>query len=959
MAPVERFLQRLGLGDLQGLTVAGSKEIPAQEARYACISGLPEPLPSVLGKMGLNRLYTHQARAIDLIRSGRSVVTATPTASGKSLIYNLPVLESILLDHSSRALYLFPLKALTRDQLSGLQEIGCNLKSTITLQCQVYDGDTEPQTRARIRGSPPHIILTNPDMLHRSFLPYHRSWKKFFSRLKYIIVDEVHTYRGVMGSNMAWVFRRLKRVCNYYGQEPVFIFSSATIGNPGDLCNSLTGTEPEAVLEGGAPGGIKHFLLLDPELNGAARAAIMLLKNALELGLRTIVYTQSRKMTELIAIWAAQSSGEFREYISAYRAGFLPEQRREIEQKLASGELLAVVSTSALELGIDIGHLDLCLLVGYPGSIMSTMQRGGRVGRSKRESAIILIAHEDALDQYFIRNPEEFFRLKPENAVINPDNPIIMRRHILCAASELPLKSNEKMLDMEVKKCIQLLEKEGEILSRADLEYFYARTKYPHKDVDLRGAGQNYNIFDHGTGEYLGEVDGIRVFKEAHPGAVYLHLGQTYVVENLDTAGLAVYVRKVRVDYYTRPISEKQTRIVETWRCKSTPAGDLYLGRLKVTEQISAYEKRLVRGQSRMGVVPLDLPAVVFETQGIWFTVDDSIRLGVEEKKLHFMGGLHALEHGIIGCMPMIVLTDRNDLGGIATPCHDQLQKGAVFIYDGTPGGVGLCRQAFELAEELLSRAAKVILSCSCENGCPACIHSPKCGSGNRPLDKDAAGHLLKVLVSGNFGPAKDHGAKDLMESKKKNADLEMEIIRPRENSGHFAVMDIETRYSAQEVGGWHNCHQMGVSCAVVYNSEKDDFLAFTQEQIQELAHFLKSFRLIVGFNIIRFDYRVLQGQADFDFQSLPTVDILHRVESRLGHRLSLDHLARHTLGVNKTANGLLALKWWKEGKMDKIINYCRQDVAITRDLYLFGRDRGYLIYQNKARHKVRLPVKW
>ncbi len=959
MPSVTNFLQQLGQGDLQGLNVVSRQEIPAQKAQYEDIEDLPRPLVQALEQMGIQSLYTHQARAISLVRSGKSVVTATPTASGKSLIYNLPVLESVVHDPSTRALYLFPLKALTRDQLSGLEEFKSHLEQKVPVDFAVYDGDTDYQSRARIRKKPPHIVLTNPDMLHLSFLPYHRSWESFFSCLKYVVVDEVHTYRGVMGSNMAWVFKRLKRICARYGNEPVFIFSSATIGNPGELSQILTDTRPEVIQQGGAPAGKKHFLLVDPELSGAAQAVIKLLQKALEEGLRTIIYTQSRKMTELIAMWASQRAGEYKKRISSYRAGFLPEQRREIEQKLASGELLAVVSTSALELGIDIGHLDLCLLVGYPGSIMATIQRGGRVGRSLRDSAIILVGHEDALDQYFLRNPEEFFRMEPERAVINPANPQIMRKHLVCCAAELPLGSREEMQDPEIQKCISSLQASGEIIGSADGGFYYSRSKYPHKEVDLRGTGQHYDIFDYSTGEYLGEVDGVRAFKETHPGAVYLHMGNTYVVEDLDTETFSVYVSKSRVSYYTRPITEKVTEIVEVESCGTTGAGEVYLGRLKVTEQVTAYEKKLVRGQARIGLVPLDLPPLVFETQGMWFTVNEELRREVENNKMHFMGGLHALEHCLIGCMPLIILTDRNDLGGIATPNHQQLGKGAVFIFDGTPGGIGLCKQGFELVDRLAAKAGQVIDSCSCENGCPGCLHSPKCGSGNRPLDKDAATYLLSVLGKENSQRLNENNIPEIHPSRNGDMPSQSASFGDEAKTETYAVLDIETRLSAQEVGGWQNCHRMGVSCAVVYDSRQKDFLTFTQEQAEELGSFLQEFPLVVGFNLFKFDYRVLRGLVDFDFHSLPTLDILRKVESRLGFRLSLDHLAKYTLGVNKSGNGLMALEWWKQGEMDKIIRYCRQDVEITRDLYLFGRDRGYVLFQNKAGKQVKLPVKW
>jgi len=743
--PIYNYIREISGDASLGLSIVCHKEIPPLEGSYRQLDNLPDSLARALRKTGIDVLYSHQAEALSLVRSGQSAVVSTPTASGKSLIYNLPVFESILQDPGTRALYLFPLKALTQDQHLSIKELSAGMGSGgQNVTSAIYDGDTDQTLRSSIRANPPRIILTNPDMLHRSFLPYHRSWKKFFRGLKYIVVDEVHTYRGVMGSNMAWVFRRLNRICSYYGQNPVFIFSSATIRNPESLSAGLTGLEPGSITSSGAPRGKKHFLLIDPIMHGAAGAAINLLHKALQKGLRTIVYTQSRKMTELIAMWCAEKSGPYKKRISAYRAGFLPEQRREIEAGLSSGDLLAVVTTSALELGIDIGHLDLCLLVGYPGSIMATWQRAGRVGRSGRDSVVALIGHEDALDQYFLRHPEEFFSSEPESAVINPYNPSIMAKHLVCAASELPLRGQEQFLGSEAIKAVSSLEKQGRLICSGNGDYYYTREQYPHKDVDLRGSGRNFSIFEHLTGEYLGEIDQVRVFHETHPGAVYLHMGRKYLVQELSLETSSVYVAETKVNYYTKACTRKVTEIMETFDTGTTGAGEVCSGRLKVTQEVVAYEKRLVRGQKRIGMVPLDLPPIIFETDGLWLTINKDLQNKIEHRMMHFMGGIHALEHCLIGTLPMIILTDRNDLGGISTPVHDQSGLGTVFIYDGIPGGTGLSIQAFRLIDKLLHKSISVISSCACENGCPACVHSPKCGSGNRPLDKEAARLILR-----------------------------------------------------------------------------------------------------------------------------------------------------------------------------------------------------------------------
>jgi DEAD/DEAH box helicase domain-containing protein len=460
----------------------------------------PEQINYIIKSAGIHDLYQHQADAVDLIRSGRHLVVATPTASGKTLIYNLPVLENVLKNPVSKALYIFPLKALAQDQMRTFKEMTENagqIKPTI----EIYDGDTTAWHRKRIREAPPNILLTNPEMIHLSLLAHHRKWADFFSGLDMVVVDEVHTYRGIMGSHMAQVFRRLRRICSFYGADPTFIFCSATVSNPSQLSQQLTGLTVDTITKSGAPMGAKHIVFMNP-VQGPAQTAILLLKAALHRGLRTIVYTQSRKLTELIAIWAGSQSGAFADRISAYRAGFLPEERREIEARLAKGELLAVISTSALELGIDIGDLDLCLLVGYPGSVVATWQRGGRVGRSGQDSALILIAGEDALDQYFMRHPKEFIKREPEAAVVNPYNPDILSKHLVCAAAELPLKSDEPFMAHEtVKKTALNLEFNGKLLRSQDGKEIYSSRRAPHRHVNLRGTGSQYNIVSSKTGQ--------------------------------------------------------------------------------------------------------------------------------------------------------------------------------------------------------------------------------------------------------------------------------------------------------------------------------------------------------------------------------------------------------------------------------------------------------------------------
>jgi DEAD/DEAH box helicase domain-containing protein len=714
-----------------------------------------------------------------------------------------------------------------------------------------------------------------------------------------------------------------------------------------------------AVLEGTAASPPKHMLLLNG-VDGAARKAIGLLQEAMTLGLRTIVYCKSRRMTELIAMWAGEREDGERERICAYRAGFLPEERREIEARLSSGELQAVVSTSALELGIDIGGLDLCILVGYPGSIMASLQRSGRVGRGGREAATFLIGHEDALDQYFMHHPDEFFALKAERAVINPDNPVIAARHLQCAAAEASLHADDPLV-LENAGLVASLVRGGELLQSRDGREFFSKARQPHRGVALRGTGSTVVIMDMDSGERIGMVDGFRAVLETHPGAVYLHRGVTYVIVGLDLETGMAKARRAKVSYYTRVRHEKSTEIIEVSSTRPVFGAMVSHGRLKVTDQVTGYDRISTRGGKNLGTVPLDMPPLVFETQGVWIAIPESVRRQVEGQMAHFMGGIHALEHAAIGMMPLLVMTDRNDLGGISIPFHAQVRSAAVFIYDGLPGGCGLAEQAFAEYETLLERTVRVIRDCACENGCPACVHSPKCGSGNRPIAKGAALMVLEGIM--NAEPPVEGSSQDFVSPR-----IEMiappslvqeTAVNPLPQDFRYAVLDLETRRSAQEVGGWHRADLMGVSCVVVYDSGSDAFRDYGQEDVPRLVGELVEFDLVVGFNILRFDYAVLGGLSRFDFSGLPTLDILGSVHETLGSRLSLDHLARETLGAAKSASGLQAIAWWKEGRIDDIIAYCRQDVAVTRDLFLFGLHHGHLIFRNKAEKTVRVPVNW
>jgi DEAD/DEAH box helicase domain-containing protein len=1005
------YVEALKASDKLGPQITAHTVLPERAARFAATARpWPKAMDNVLRGLSIRGLYSHQAKAVDALRAGKSVVVATPTASGKSLIYSLPVLERSLRDPDARSLFLFPLKALARDQMDSFNALTSCWPEAARPLAAVYDGDTTPHFRRKIRENPPHVLISNPEMLHLSILPHHGLWASLFAGLSLVVVDEAHTYRGILGSHMALVFRRLLRIAALYGASPVFAFCSATVGNPVELATLLTGAEPVPVLESGAPQGRRHYIFLNP-LENPASAAIKLLKSALRRELRTIVYCQSRRMTELISLWASEQSGPLAGRISAYRAGFLPEERRDIERRMTSGELLAVIATSALELGIDVGSLDLCILVGYPGTVMATLQRGGRVGRCSQESAVVLVAQKDALDQYIVRHAGEFFSRPPENAVLNPENPVILERHLECAAAELPLRPrlspDSAWLTPAALRCAEKLERCGLLLRAANGEELLAARKRPQRHISLRGSGGTVTI-ETDEGQIIGSVDGVRALREAHPGAIYLHLGQHYTVTGLDLAAGRALAKPFRPSWYTRARGHKDTEILSLDATGRVAGMAVQRGRLRITDTVTGYEKRAVGNGRLLGVTPLELPPLIFTTEGLWFQVPPGAQERIETARMHFMGSIHALEHAAIGILPLLVMSDRNDFGGISTPMHPQTGRPTVFIYDGMPGGAGLSRAAFSRAGEFFRHVRQAMADCPCEFGCPSCVHSPKCGSGNRPIDKEGALALLDAMledteqnqkeaeeilasppggleeaiaeergaaIAGKGGTPARHASEGAVAQgvglfgRAKNGATEEKTVSPAdEQKGSapvapwpdFVVLDVETRFSAAETGGWHKAGLMGVSVAVLYDSRTDGFLSYTQDRVPELAEVLAGAPLVVGFNLLRFDYAVLAPHAPgFSFHTLSTLDMLAKIHEQLSYRVSLDNLAKATLGASKSADGLMALRWWKEQRLAEIEEYCRHDVALTRDLYRFGKKNGYLLFTNKAGKSVRVRAAW
>lgn len=720
---------------------------PCNSAYLKTKEPLPEALTDALAALGIEKLYSHQALAIDHIRGGENTVAMTPTASGKSLIYNLPVIESILKEPNSRALYIFPLKGLEQDQLKTLRGFISEMAVENPPTAEIYDGDTSQHKRKKIRDNPPNILITNPDMLHLGICAFHDKWAEFFKDLKYIVIDELHSYRGVLGSHMAQLIRRLRRIAGYYGSTPVFITSSATIANPLELSEELTGLDFTLIKENGAPASEKHFLFLDPpEDMSPYTLATKIFTSAVEQNLRTIAFTKSRKVTELMQRWVVEGSPELAAKVSSYRAGYLAEERRDIERRLFNGELTGVISTSALELGIDIGGLDVCVLVGYPGTISSTWQRAGRVGRGTNPALIVMISLEDALDKYFMHRPEEFFTKTIEAATIDTENRPILKAHLTPAASEVPIKKDEAIYRgiESVDSLLKELVEERKLWYSPTKEMWSTRRgSRPHSEVSIRGSGRTYKVYTE-DGTLLAETGSSRVFKELHPGAVYMHRGGQYLVRSLHTGTAEVTVKEVDLNYYTTPITSEDTEIIAVEETKKVLGFNVSKGPLRTTEETLGYRKKELATRKVIDERLLELPPKIFSTKGIWWKVEEDIIEEIEEQGYNRPGSLHALEHAMIAALPLYALCDRSDLGGVSYELNPELQAPAIFIYDGHEGGIGLTERGYGVVEPWLRSTLMMLEGCPCEVSCPACTQDPHCGNNNEPLDKRGAILILK-----------------------------------------------------------------------------------------------------------------------------------------------------------------------------------------------------------------------
>jgi DEAD/DEAH box helicase domain-containing protein len=743
---VETLLHSLSDDPVYSGHIATIREFPPKTAEYGEYP-LHSSLAAYLSRRGI-RLYTHQVTTVRASGRGENIILATSTASGKTLAFLLPVFENLATDPSATALFLYPTKALANDQLKTVQEL--EREAGIPVSPAIYDGDTPRDRRPEIRRST-RLLLTNPHELHQ-ILPWHHQWSNFLQGLSFIVIDEAHRYRGVSGSHMAFLIRRLRRICRHYGSDPLFILSSATLANPGEFAERLCGVPFTLVAGDGAPHGPRQFVLVNPyhefqTERSLHHEAADLIGQCISHRLQTLAFTGSRKMAELVALWSREGMVHNRrgrpDDICSYRAGYLPEERRAIEDRLKSGDLRCVVSTNALELGIDIGSLDVVVMAGYPGTMMATWQQAGRAGRNGTVSAAFLIAGGNPLDQYFMRHPDLFFGAPHESAIIDLANPYILSGQLLCAAAELPVtEKNIACFGPDADPAIEALIRER-LISKTSRGLVYSGSRRPHELVSMGSISRDtFRVIS--GGRTLETLDRNQAFREAHQGAVLLHQGDQYLVDSMDIVHGIIRVSQTEVDYYTRPLKSVDIQIkkvLETEKLQDTPVS---FGEVEVTEQYYAY--KIIRKDALLGVESLDLPPLRFSTRALWFSPPDGTAETIQSEGHDFTGGLHGAEHAFIAMMPIFVLCDRWDIGGVSMPVHAETGGPVIFVYDGYEGGIGLSEKAYHLFSDIAAHSLHLVRECHCETGCPSCIFSPKCGNDNQPLDKMATVRVLQSL---------------------------------------------------------------------------------------------------------------------------------------------------------------------------------------------------------------------
>lgn len=788
---VAALLQRVCSSDFYDGQVVHVETLPAREGRYVDVDPpLPEALQSALAARGIERLYSHQARALELGRQGADFVVTTGTASGKTLCYNLPILERCLLDPEARALYLFPTKALAQDQLTSLLELASrDARTAAALLPGVYDGDTPTAQRRRIKAEA-NLLLSNPDMLHASILPYHPQWGRFFGSLRFVVVDEAHMYRGILGAHVACVLRRLLRVCRHYGSEPTFLAASATIANPAELAGNLVGREMQVVSDDGAPRGRKHFVLWNPQPLGsdnlarrsATDDAVQWMTLALQQGAQTLAFARTRQQTELVRRYVQESleaqASPLADKVRAYRGGYLPNERREIEQGLFAGQLRGVAATNALELGVDIGSLDVALLIGYPGTIASAWQQAGRCGRRNSDSLAVLLAANDPIDQYLLRHPSYFFGLSPEHAVVDPSNPYVLAQQLKAAAFELPISEDD--VEMFGPLCQPLAEmlRDSQELNELAGRFYFAGGQNPAVRISLRHMSDNtFSIvlrdekFAAGeppprgrtppgrrepSHEVIANVDAISAPELVYPEAIYLHGGQTYFVRELDLNGKVAYVERCETDYYTQAVLESRVLIVQERRQADGWPAVVGHGDIDVSWQTVAFKKIKFATRENVGLGPVDIPAQSLATSALWISPHDDVRRRLKEQGLRTSEGLVGLKNLAIVALPLIAMSDTRDIGGVVDSRN--LGASTAILYDRYPGGLGYCEKGFRQIGDLLEICRQMAEECPCSDGCPSCVglpaqqpamHSdPDLRRGFPIPNKRATLRLLELLLS-------------------------------------------------------------------------------------------------------------------------------------------------------------------------------------------------------------------
>lgn len=732
------------------------QQIAARNARFADTA---DPIdPALLTAFGVDRLWTHQAAAIDAFRAGRSAVIATGTASGKSLCFQIPIAEAIGKRPPGTALLIYPTKALAQDQLRALTDAGIT-----DLVAATYDGDTSPEARGWVRRNA-NVLLTNPEMLHSGILPFHARWATFLRRLQYVVVDELHILRGVFGTHTAHVLRRLRRLCDVYGSSPVFAFASATIGEPAALASALCGLNVTPIVDDGSPRGERTVALWNPPLldadtgwRASSAGEVARLVTALTSdGHRTVAFCRSRRATETVAAdvrrrladTAGPDGTDLASTVRSYRAGYLASERRAIEADLFSGAARAVIATSALELGVDIGGLDACVLNGFPGTIASMWQQIGRAGRGEGHSTAVLVAGTDQLDQWLMTHPTEVFTRPPEPAVVNLTNPFIAYPHLACAAYERPLaESDERWWGEPLHDAVRELVIEDRLKLRDGLAYWHGRGT-PAPGIGLRSSTSAEFRIAEGDGRVIGTVDSSRAFETVHPGAVYVHLGAQYRVLSLDLDDQVALVEPDDRDVYTSARHTMDLAVVSAEASKAVGRATLALGAVEVTSQVTGYDVIDRSTRSTVQRERLDLPPSRLVTRAFWYTFDDDVLASARVVGDHVPGTLHAAEHAGIGILPLFTICDRSDVGGVSIAHHPDTNRPSIFIYDSYPGGAGVAELGYAAGRRHLEATLAVVERCRCRLGCPSCVQSPKCGNGNEPLDKAGAVALLRNVLT-------------------------------------------------------------------------------------------------------------------------------------------------------------------------------------------------------------------